>query len=59
MGEALIVAMPLLGAAVPIIVTQLSKDDELRALGRSVVKYAIVLPVVLMVAVLGTMHYLI
>ena len=45
--------MPLLGAAFPIIVTQMSHDKELRAIGRSVIKYAIILPMVLVVIVVG------
>ena len=53
MSNSLIIAMPLLGAAFPIIVTQMSRDKELRAIGRSVIKYAIILPMVLVVIVVG------
>ncbi len=53
MSSSLIIAMPLVGAALPIIVTQMSHDRELRAVGRSVVKYAIVLPLALVVIVIG------
>ena len=53
MSNSLIIAMPLVGAALPIVVTQMSRDRELRAVGRSVVKYAIVLPLVLVVVVIG------
>ncbi len=53
MSNSLIIAMPLLGAAFPIIVTQMSHDKELRAIGRSVIKYAIILPMVLVATVVG------
>ena len=53
MSNSLIIAMPLLGAVLPIIVTQMSRDEELRAVGRSVIKYAIILPMVLVVIVVG------
>ena len=49
-------AMPLVGAALPIVVTQLSSDAELKAVGRSVVKYAIVLPLALVALVMGGME---
>lgn len=57
--NALIIAMPLVGAALPIVVTQLSRDEELRAVGRSVIKYAIALPLVLVVAIMGGMQLLV
>lgn len=53
MGEALLIVVPLLGAVLPIAVTQFSKDDELRNIGRSVVKYTILLPTTLTIAVIG------
>lgn len=57
MGKALLIAFPLVGAILPIVVTQFSKDDELRKLGRAVVKYAVALPVVLVAAVIGTISF--
>lgn len=45
--------MPLFGAAIPILVTQLSKDQQLKAVGRSIVKYTIVLPLALVIVVVG------
>ena len=53
MMNPLIIAMPLLGAALPIVVTQLSSDEDLKAVGRSVVKYAIILPIVLVATVIA------
>ncbi len=57
MGKALLIALPLVGAVLPIVVTQFSKDDELRKLGRAVVKYAVALPVILVAAVIGTISF--
>jgi len=53
MANAWIMAMPLFGAAVPIVVTQVSRDKELKALGRSIVKYTIALPLALVVLIVG------
>lgn len=53
MANVWIVAMPLFGAALPIFVTQISKDKELKAVGRSIVKYTIVLPLALVVMVMA------
>ncbi|MDP6704861.1 MAG: hypothetical protein QF893_00840 [Alphaproteobacteria bacterium] len=57
MGKALLIAVPLVGAILPIVVTQFSKDDELRKLGRAVVKYAVALPIILVAAVIGTISF--
>ena len=53
MSSSLMVAMPLLGAALPIVVTQVSRDKEMRVLGRAVVKYALAMPLVLVLGVVA------
>ena len=55
----LFIALPLAGAAVPLLVTQVSRDLELRAVGRSVMKYVIAFPVALVIAVFGLVNFIV
>jgi hypothetical protein len=48
MSSTLMIAMPLLGAALPIVVTPVSGDKDMRAVGRAAMKYALALPLVLL-----------
>ncbi len=59
MADALLIIVPLLGAVLPIVVTQLSKDEELRKLGRTVVKYTILIPTILTIAVVGAVRFIV
>ncbi len=51
--------MPLLGAALPLLVTQISSDPELRAIGRAVIKCAVALPAVLAFVIFGIVELVI
>ena len=53
MSSTLMIAMPLLGAALPIVVTQVSGDRDMRAVGRAAMKYALALPLVLVVGLVA------
>ena len=53
MSDGMFFVFPVLGAVLPIIVTQLSSDQELKSIGRSVIKYAVLLPVVLVTTLVG------
>jgi len=53
MSNSLIVGMPLLGAALPLVVTQVSNDKDMRALGRTAMKYVLALPLVLVIGVVA------
>ena len=55
--EILIFSMPLLGAVLPLLVTQISKDAELKAIGRAVIKYAVVLPATLVFVIFGLAEF--
>ena len=59
MGNVLLIAIPLTGAVLPIVVTQFSTDDELRRLGRAVVKYTILFPATLAVVVIGALGFIV
>ena len=52
-SQIVIVAMPLLGAVLPLLVTQISSDAELKAIGRAVIKYAVALPALLAIVIFG------
>jgi hypothetical protein len=53
MSTSLLVGMPLLGAALPLLVTQISNDKDLRAIGRAALKYALAMPLALVLAVVA------
>ncbi len=55
----LFIVLPIAGAAVPLLVTQVSRDKELRAVGRSVMKYAIAFPLVLVISIIGLMNIIV
>ena len=55
--EILILSMPFLGAVLPLLVTQISKDAELKAIGRAVIKYAVVLPATLVFVIFGLAEF--
>ena len=55
--EILILSMPLLGAVLPLLVTQISNDAELKAIGRAVIKYAVVLPATLVFVIFGLAEF--
>ena len=57
MSSSLMVAMPLVGAVLPIVVTQVSRDRELRVLGRAVVKYALALPLALVTGLVAATQW--
>ena len=57
--QALIIAMPLLGALLPLLITQISSDAELKSIGRAVIKYAVVLPAVLAIVIFGIVELVI
>ncbi len=56
MSDGMFFVFPVLGAVLPIIVTQLSSDQELKSIGRSVIKYAVLLPVVLVTTLVGVFN---
>ena len=43
----------------PLLVTQLSSDAELKAIGRAVIKYAVVLPALLAMVIFGIVQLVI
>ncbi len=55
--EILILSMPLLGAVLPLLVTQISKDAELKAIGLAVIKYAVVLPATLVFVIFSLAEF--
>ncbi len=59
LSQIMIIAMPLLGTLLPLLVTQLSSDAELKAIGRAVIKYAVVLPALLAMVIFGIVQLVI
>ncbi len=57
MSDVLIIASAVVGATLPILVTQLSKDAELRSMGRLVMKLTIAPPLVLVVLAVGFVYF--
>ena len=55
----ILIFLPLIGAAIPLIVTQVSMDKELRAVGRSVMMYAIAFPLVLVISIIGLVNIIV
>lgn len=53
MSTSLLVGMPLLGAALPLVVTQVSSDQDMRAIGRAALKYALAMPLALVLAIVA------
>ena len=57
MSPVLIIALSVVGATLPILVTQVSKDAELRSLGRLVMKLTIAPPLVLVALTVGLVYF--
>ena len=51
LSQIMIIFMPLVGAVLPLLVTQISNDAELKSIGRSVIKFAVVLPALLAIVI--------
>ncbi len=51
LSQIMIIFMPLVGAVLPLLVTQISNDAELKSIGRAVIKFAVVLPALLAIVI--------
>ena len=59
MASLTVIILAIIGATLPILVTQASIDPQLRVLGRSVLIYAIGLPLALVTVILAPVMYFI